>query len=93
MDVFPDWEKIHIGQYITFVAGSVLLDNNGAHLVFTCDFPRRTVVVKGELGKVEHQYAFLQVRVDQISPIITCQIDANSVVLPIGHVIVRIWGF
>lgn len=84
MDVFPDWEKIHTGQYITFVAGSVLLDNNGAHLVFTCDFPRRTVVVKGELGKVEHQYAFLQVRVDQISPIITCQIDANSVVLPIG---------
>ena len=83
MDIFPKWEHLEDGQYITFVAGSILLDNSGAHLMQTLDNPRRTVVVKGDLGKVSQQYAFLQVRVEATTPVITCRIDPGSEVLPL----------
>ena len=84
MDIFPDWDNLKKDQFITFVAGSILLNNGNAHLMQTLNFPRRSIVVQGDLGKVEHQYAFLQVRVTQIQPIITCKIDPHSVVLPLG---------
>ena len=84
MDIIPNWGNLKEGQYITFVAGSILLNNGNAHLMYTMDFPRRQVVVHGDLGKVEHQYAFLQVRVDQVHPTVICKIDPHSTVLPLG---------
>ncbi len=84
MYVFPPWESLAIGDLISFVARTVVLDNHGKHLFIPVDSPLVKVVIIGELSSMAETYSFLDVRVTSVDGLVCCSLDCASHVLPIA---------
>ena len=84
MHLFPPWDSLAIGDTISFVARTVVLDNHGKHLFRPVDSPMVNVVVIGELPNMADTYSFLDVRVTSVDGLVCCSLSSASHALPIA---------
>ena len=83
MDIFPNWNELAVGDTISFVAKTIVLNNQGRHLVCPIDSPSRRVVVIGELPQVSDTFTFLGVKVVTNQSFVGCRLPDASHALPI----------
>ncbi len=84
MDIFPNWNELTEGDTISFLARTIVLNNQGRHLVCPIDCPSRRVVVVGELPQVSDTFTFLGVKVVASQSFVCCRLPDASHALPIS---------
>lgn len=84
MVIFPQWGALSVGDTISFVGKTIVLDNGGKHLFRAMENPAIRVVVEGELPKMADVFTFLDVRVKSVEGLVCCQLIDASHALPIA---------
>ena len=84
MDVFPKWDALTVGDTISFVARTIVLNNQGRHLVCPIDCPTVRVVIEGELPQTADTFSFLGVQVVTTNQFVCCRLADASHALPIA---------
>ena len=69
MDILPKWSSLQIGDEISFVGQSIVLDNRGDHLFRAVDASRQQLVVRGEIPEYTGVCTFLDLHIIQVVPI------------------------
>lgn len=82
MDIFPQWSKLQIGDYISFVGQSVVLENKGDHLFRALDASRFQLVVRGAIPDAASVYTFLDLQILQVTPKVIGCITAKTKMWP-----------
>ena len=82
--VFPKWDALAVGDIISFVAKTIVLNNQGRHLVCPIDCPSMKVVISGELPQVSDTFSFVAVQVVTIQSFVCCRLPDASHALPVA---------
>ena len=82
MDIFPQWANLQVGDCISFVGQSVVLDNKGDHLFRAVDASRCQLVVRGAIPDMATVYTFLDLQILQVVPMIVGCVTTQTKLWP-----------
>ena len=82
MDILPRWSDLQVGDTISFVGQSIVLDNRGDHLFRAADASRQQLVVRGTIPDSVNVCTFLDLQVIQVVPTIIGCMKPNTKIWP-----------
>ncbi len=82
MDIIPNWSELGIGDNISFVGQSVVLDNKGDHLFKSVDAGRQQLVIRGSIPDSTMVCTFLDLQIIQVVPMLVGSVTPQTKVWP-----------
>ena len=81
MDIIPNWAMLQVGDNISFVGQSIVLDNKGDHLFKSTDASRQHLVIRGSIPDAV-VCTFLDLQIVQVEPMVIGSVMPHTKVWP-----------